>query len=90
MTIALIAIDKDNSQPLRLENRAAHLAYVADTGVVDTAGPFLDEDGNMIGSLLILNFETMSDAENWATNDPYALAGLFQSVTLRHWKKVIG
>lgn len=90
MPFALIAIDKENAQQLRLDNRDAHLAYVADTGVVETAGPFLDGDGTMTGSLLILAVDSMADAEDWAANDPYALAGLFQSVTLREWKKVIG
>lgn len=89
MTIALIAIDKENAQQVRLDNREAHLAYISETGSVESAGPFLDENGNMTGSLLILSFESMSDAENWAANDPYALAGLFQAVTLRRWKKVI-
>jgi uncharacterized protein YciI len=28
-------------------------------------------------------------AEDWAANDPYAKADLFQSVTLNPWKKVI-
>jgi len=90
MRIALIAIDKPNAQQLRLDNRDAHLAYVADTGVVELAGPFLDGEGNMTGSLLVLAVDSMSDAENWATNDPYAKAGLFETVKLREWKKVVG
>jgi len=90
MRITLIAIDKPNAQQLRLDNREDHLDYVANTGVVELAGPFLDEEGNMTGSLLILALDNMVDAENWAANDPYAKAGLFQSVTLRAWKKVIG
>jgi len=89
MRIALVAIDKPNAQQLRLDNREAHLAYVAETGVAELAGPFLDGD-SMTGSLLILVVDTMSDAENWAANDPYAKAGLFESVDLREWKKVIG
>lgn len=89
MRIALIAIDKPNALQLRLDNREAHLAYVEKTGVVEQAGPFLD-GGNMTGSLLILSVDSMADAEIWAANDPYALAGLFDSVALREWKKVIG
>lgn len=90
MHFALIATDKPDSLQIRLDNRDAHLAYVAQTGVVDLAGPFLDRDGNMSGSLLILALDTMAEAENWAENDPYAKAGLFDSVTLKAWKKVIG
>lgn len=89
MRIALIAIDKPNAQQLRLDNREAHLAYVVETGVVELAGPFLDGE-KMTGSLLILSVDSMSDAETWAANDPYAKAGLFETVNLREWKKVIG
>ena len=90
MQVCLIAIDKSDALQIRMDNREAHLAYVAETGVVDLAGPFLDADGNMCGSLLILNVGNMSEAETWAENDPYAKAGLFDSTTLRKWKKVIG
>lgn len=90
MRIALIARDKPDMLQTRLDNREAHLAYVADSGVVELAGPFLDDDGSMCGSLLILTLDSMADAKNWAANDPYAKAGLFADVTLREWKKVIG
>ncbi|CUH49972.1 YciI family protein [Ruegeria atlantica] len=89
MLIALIARDKDGALQTRLDNRAAHLAYIEETGVVAQAGPLLDGDA-MIGSLIILEVEDMAAAQNWADNDPYAKAGLFQSVDLITWKKVIG
>ncbi|CUH45278.1 MULTISPECIES: YciI family protein [Ruegeria] len=89
MLIALIARDKDGALQTRLDNRAAHLAYIEETGVVAQAGPLLDGDA-MIGSLIILEVEDMAAAQNWADNDPYAKAGLFQSVDLIAWKKVIG
>ncbi|WP_282119822.1 YciI family protein [Ruegeria atlantica] len=89
MLIALIARDKDGALQTRLDNRAAHLAYIEETGVVAQAGPLLDGDA-MIGSLIILEVEDLAAAQNWADNDPYAKAGLFQSVDLIAWKKVIG
>ena len=89
MLIALIARDKDGALQTRLDNRAAHLAYIEETGVVSQAGPLLDGDA-MIGSLIILEVEDMAAAQSWADNDPYAKAGLFQSVDLIAWKKVIG
>ena len=90
MRFALIAYEKASSLEIRQQNREAHLAYVADTGVVETAGPFLDAEGNMCGSLLILALDTMDEARNWADNDPYARAGLFEKVSIQAWKKVIG
>jgi uncharacterized protein len=90
MRYALICLDKANALQTRVENRAAHLAYIQETGVVEQAGPFIDAAGQMCGSLLILGVASKSEAEAWATNDPYAKAGLFQSVMVQEWKRVIG
>lgn len=88
---ALLCHDKPGALALRQENRAAHLAYLQESGPkVFAAGPLLDESGQMIGSLLILSLENRDAAEAWAAHDPYARAGLFASVTLTEWKKVIG
>ena len=57
--------------------------------MVAQAGPLLDEAGEMAGSLVILDVTDMSAAQDWAANDPYAKAGLFESVELMAWKKVI-
>jgi uncharacterized protein len=90
MRVALICQDKPGALQLRLDNRAAHLAYLNETGIVDLAGPFLNADGQMTGSLIVLNVESMAQAEAWAAGDPYAKAGLFAQVTLQEWKRVIG
>ena len=82
--------DKPGALQTRMDNREAHLAYIAETGVVEMAGPVLDDDGQMCGSLIVLDVEDMAAAQAWADNDPYAKAGLFEAVTLRAWKKVIG
>ncbi len=89
MRVALICIDKPDHLAVRQENRAAHLAYIEATGVVEMAGPFLD-GGAMCGSLVVLEVGSVAAAREWAAGDPYALAGLFASVDIREWKKVIG
>ncbi|SHL68044.1 hypothetical protein SAMN05444414_12719 [Roseovarius marisflavi] len=89
MLIALIARDKPGALQTRLDNREAHIAYLKSNGVVSQAGPLLDDDGGMIGSLVILDVEDMQAAKDWAENDPYAKAGLFSGVELIPWKKVI-
>lgn len=89
MLIALIARDKPGALQTRTDNRDNHLAYIKETGVVSQAGPLLGDDGNMCGSLVILDVDDMAAAEVWAENDPYAKAGLFESVELIPWKKVI-
>ena len=90
MRFALMTKDKPGALQTRKDNREAHLAYIADTGVVEMAGPVLDDADEMCGSLIVLEVDDLATAQAWADNDPYAKAGLFSDVTLRAWKKVIG
>ena len=90
MRYAVITRDKDGVLQTRLDNRDAHLAYIKETGVVEMAGPFLDSNGTMCGSLIILTVDTRDAAQAWADNDPYAKAGLFEKVRIEEWKKVVG
>lgn len=90
MRVALICTDKPDHLEVRKANREAHLAYIAETGLVEMAGPFLGPDGGMTGSLVILSVDDLAAAEAWAAADPYAKAGLFAEVQIREWKKVVG
>ena len=90
MRVALICKDKPDHLQTRLDNRAAHLAHIEASGVVEMAGPFLSPEGQMTGSLVVLNVDDLKAAQDWAAADPYAKAGLFESVTINEWKKVIG
>ena len=90
MRFAIITKDKDGALQLRLNNREAHLAYIKETGVVEMAGPFLNQEGEMHGSMIILDVTDFAAAQAWADNDPYAKAGLFEKVRIEEWKKVIG
>ena len=90
MLVCLMAPDKAGALDVRLENRSAHVEYLKSTDHVHLAGPLIDADGGMCGSMIVLDVPDMAAAEAWATNDPYAKAGLFSSVTLTEWKKVIG
>lgn len=90
MRAALICIDKPDGLQTRIDNRPAHLDHIQSSGIVEMAGPFLNDQGTMIGSLVILSVESVAQAHAWAEADPYAQAGLFESVTIREWKKVVG
>jgi uncharacterized protein YciI len=90
MRVALISRDNPDSLQIRLDNRDAHLAYIAETGAVEMAGPFLDLDGQMCGSMILMNVDSIAAAQAWAANDPYEKAGLFKHVRIEEWKKVIG
>ena len=89
MKIALIARDKPRHLETRKATRDAHLAYIEKTGCVEMAGPLIDADGNMCGSLIVLELPDLDAARSWAENDPYAQAGLFDTVELIEWKKVL-
>ena len=90
MFFALICHDKPGALALRMDNRADHLGYIETTGVVAQAGPLLDDDGGMVGSLVILDVADRAAAQAWAAADPYARAGLFDRVDIVGWKRVIG
>jgi len=87
---ALICLDRPGALETRKANRAAHLAYIGETGAVEQAGAFLDPEGQMIGSLVILSTDSEEEARAWADGDPYAKAGLFDSVQVMRWNRVVG
>ncbi len=89
MLFALITRDRPGALDIRMANREAHLAYIESTGVVAMAGPFIGAEG-MDGSMIVLDVEDMAAAEAWAADDPYAKADLFEEITIRQWKKVVG
>ena len=90
MRFALIAKDKPGALEVRKANRDAHVAYLKSSDAVEMAGPFLDDNGEMCGSLIILDLPDIAAAEAWAAQDPYKAADLFQSVEITAWNKVIG
>lgn len=86
---AVICRDKPGALQTRLDTREAHLGFIQETGIVRQAGPLI-EDGEMRGSLLVLEAASLAAAQEWAANDPYKSAGLFDSVQVIEWKKVVG
>lgn len=90
MLFALTCLDKPDSLQIRLDNRPAHLDFLAAAaGKVVFAGPFVEND-KPVGSLVVIEAADRAAAEAFAAADPYAKAGLFASVTIREWRKVIG
>lgn len=91
MLFAAICLDKPGRLETRLATREAHLAFLAECApVVKLGGPFLDEAGKPIGSLLIIETEDEATARALLARDPYAKADLFQSVDVRRWRRVVG
>jgi uncharacterized protein YciI len=90
MLFVFRCLDKPGHLSLRQQHRAAHLDYLKTFGeCLQGAGPLLNDDENMCGSIVILELADQTAAESFAANDPYAKAGLFESVTIDRWNKVL-
>ncbi len=91
MLFAILCTDKTDAGAIRAENRSRHLEYLDGFGEkVLLGGPTLAEDGTTpTGSFLLIEAEDRAAAEDFCTNDPYAKAGLFESVVIKPWRKVI-
>jgi len=83
--------DKPGAQQVRIDNRAAHLEFLkANLARVVMAGPVQTDDRQgMVGSVLVLDFTQRADLDAFLAGDPYAKAGLFESVTVLPYKKVL-
>lgn len=90
MHFVITCTDKPGQPELRQANRPDHLDYLSEhTGRIVAAGPTLGDDDAPNGSLLIMEFDDISAARAFADGDPYFKAGVFESVTVTPWKKVL-
>ena len=46
-------------------------------------------DAGFSGSLVVAEFDSLEDAETWASDDPYKHAGVYGNVTVKPFKKVL-
>jgi uncharacterized protein YciI len=89
MLFALIAEDGPDPQK-RLDARPDHLKHLENLGDrLVVAGPFLDADGGMAGSLMVIEADDQAHAEALYGEDPFMQRGVFASVTIRPWKLTI-
>ena len=86
MLFALLCKDKPGHLNVRMETRPTHVEYLNKLnaeGTLSMAGPFLDDEGKACGSLVIVKAETADEAKAIGAADPYAQAGLFESVDVK-------
>ncbi len=91
MFFVILATDKTDAAQIRADARPAHLAYLKGFGDrIVAGGATLSDDGEGVtGSFLMVDMADRAAAEAFAGDDPFAQAGLFQSVEIRRWRKVI-
>ena len=79
--------DKPGALDQRMAVREAHLAHMHSQGdKVKLGGPYLDEAGQMCGSLIIVEDESLEEAQAFHAADPYKLAGIFETSTITPWR----
>jgi hypothetical protein len=89
MLFAIYNLDKPDSLALRAATRPDHLVYLDRfTDRILSGGPMLDEAGQPLGSLVVIEAEDQAAAEAIVAEDPYTKAGLFQSVSVRPFRLV--
>jgi len=98
MLFSIVSNDVENSLPLRKKARPAHLERLqklTEEGRLVLAGPNPaveaedPGDAGFTGSVVIAEFESLSDAQAWADADPYVAAGVYASVSVKPFKKVL-
>ena len=98
MLYAFISEDSDNSLAKRLDARPAHverLIALKNEGRLVIAGPHPAIDNSdpgpagYTGSLIVAEFETLQDAQNWADADPYVTAGVYRKITVKPFNRVL-
>ncbi len=98
MLYAIMSTDVKNSLPKRIQARPDHLARLdalKNQGHLVIAGPHPNIDSNdpgeagFSGSLVIAEFSNLQEAQDWANADPYLKAGVYDSVIVKPFKKVL-
>lgn len=98
MLYMICATDVADSLENRLNARPAHLARLnglKDAGRLVMAGPFPAVDSpdpgpaGFTGSLVVAEFDSLEDAQAWADADPYIEAGVYESVIVKPYKRVL-
>lgn len=97
MLYAIISEDHPDTLAKRLAARPDHLARLQalqDAGRLLLAGPHpaVDRenpgDAGFTGSLVVAEFPSQADAQQWADADPYLSAGVYARVTVKPFKRV--
>lgn len=98
MLYTIYATDNPNSLEQRLANRPPHLARLQTLqaeGRLILAGPMPAIDSvdpgpaGFTGSLIVAEFNSLEEANTWANADPFVIAGVYQSVEVKPFRKTL-
>lgn len=98
MLYAFISEDIADSLNIRMKARPAHLARLNELqnqGRLVLAGPHPKVEGDhsgtsgFSGSLIVAEFESFEEAQQWGTEDPYLKQGVYAELTIKPFKQVL-
>lgn len=91
MPFVVHCIDRPDAGDLRQRTRAEHLEYmIAHNERVAFGGPLQNEDGSkVIGSLMVLSYDTREAVEAFLDAEPYSRAGLFSELRISRFRQMV-
>ena len=90
MQYIIRAYDGENMLEKRMEVRPRHLENIAKVdGKVICAGGLLDDEGKMKGSVLIMDFQSREELDNYLANEPYVKEHVWEKIEVERLNVVI-
>lgn len=90
MQFMIVAYDGENTLEKRLAIRYKHLENLKSiTGNIVCAGGLLDDVGQMKGSMLVMDFDTKEDLDEYLANEPYIVGRVWETVKVEPMNVVI-
>lgn len=90
MTYVIHAYDYPESLDKRMATRPDHLNYVRQlkaNGQFVLGGALLNETGLMIGSTLMLTFDTDEQLQEYLRTDPYIVQGVWEKIDVKPFRQ---
>lgn len=83
MLFAVHCLDAAGAMPKRRARHAEHKAYLASAEVrLVVAGPLLNRDGEMAGSLFVVEASSRETVEAFNQKDPFAVHGIWERIVV--------
>ncbi len=93
MQFLIIANDFRDPDALarRLQQRPAHIEGVRRMKAEGTfldGGAMLDEEGRMVGSMVLVEFPSRAEVDAWLAADPYVTGQVWEHISVRPFRRV--
>jgi uncharacterized protein len=95
MQYLIVAKDGTDEDALdrRRRVRPSHLASIrplVESGRVLVGGAILSEAGEMVGSMLLVEFADRGELDTWIAGDPYVTEGVWREVEVTPFRTAVG